>query len=192
MRGQDRHDTTPPSVRRRDRAARRLGLTGLWLAGLLTLGAWLGVWVTLAPARATLRDAQATLTRLDGQLADVQASLAPLDVLARPEALEAARTLERLSEAARTVPLLTTLFPDGALTRSADAAHDWRAALEDRGAWPALADARAQVQGWQAQLRALSTRLTLLAVGGAALLTLLCAWFAAGQLALIRLSRPQR
>ncbi len=192
MRGQERHDTTPPSVRRRDRAARRLGLTGLWLAALLTVGAWLGVWVTLAPARATLRDAQATLTRLDGQLADVQASLAPLDVLARPEALEAARTLERLSEAARTVPLLTTLFPDGTLTRSADVARDWRAALEDRGAWPALADARAQVQGWQAQLRALSTRLTLLAVGGAALLTLLCAWFAAGQLALIRLSRPQR
>ena len=108
-------------MRRRDRAARRLGLTGLWLAALLTVGAWLGVWVTLAPARATLRDAQATLTRLDGQLADVQASLAPLDVLARPEALEAARTLEVLSEAAGRVPLLTTLFPDGALTRGTTA-----------------------------------------------------------------------
>ncbi|WP_418514473.1 hypothetical protein [Deinococcus sp. RM] len=192
MNGQERHAPPQPAVRRRDQAARRLGLTGLWLAGLLTLGAWLGVWATLAPARATLRDAQATLTRLDGQLADVQATLAPLDVLARPEALEAARTLEALSEAAGRVPLLTTLFPDGALTRSADAARDWRAALEDRAAWPALADARAQVQGWQAQLRALSARLTLLVVGGAALLTLLCAWFAAGQLALIRLSRPDR
>ncbi|NTY00442.1 hypothetical protein [Deinococcus sp. JMULE3] len=178
-----------PPVRRRDRAARRLGLSGLWLAGLLTLGAWLGVWATLAPAQAALRDAQVTLTRLDAQLASVQDTLAPLDVLARPETLDAARTLEALSETARSVPLLTTLFPDGALTRSADAARDWRAALEDRAAWPALQDARAQVQAWQAQLRTLTTRLTLLTVGGAALLTLLCAWFAAGQLALIRLSR---
>lgn len=174
----------------RPRLLRRLGVTGLWLAALLTLGAWLGVWAVLSPARATLHGAQVSLAQLDARLARTQETLAPLDVLARPEALDAARTLETLSEAARTVPLLTTLFPDGALTRSADAARDWRAALEDRAAWPALDATRAQVQAWQAQLRTLTTRLTLLTVGGAVLLTLMCAWFAAGQLALIRLSRP--
>lgn len=174
----------------RPRLLRRLGVTGLWLAALLTLGAWLGVWAVLSPARTTLHGAQVSLAQLDARLARTQETLAPLDVLARPEALDAARTLETLSEAARTVPLLTTLFPDGALTRSADAARDWRAALEDRAAWPALDATRAQVQAWQAQLRTLTTRLTLLTVGGAVLLTLMCAWFAAGQLALIRLSRP--
>ncbi|MCD0167642.1 hypothetical protein IHN58_18530 [Deinococcus sp. 12RED42] len=48
---------------------------------------------------------------------------------------------------------------------------------------------------WQTRVQALQRRLTGLGVGLGTLITLLCAWFAAGQVALIRLTgdtRPDR
>ncbi|GGR51644.1 hypothetical protein GCM10008959_11150 [Deinococcus seoulensis] len=187
--------TAPGSRVRRRRALRRLGITGLWLAALLTLGAWLGVFLALAPARAALNGAAQSLGTLDRQLADAQATLAPLDLLGRPETQEAARTLRTLAEAARRTPLLDVFIPPATLDAGVNLAREWETGLRDRPPLPALAEARRSVSEWLARVQALQRRLTWLGVGLGALVTLLCAWFAVGQVALIRLVaevRPDR
>lgn len=178
----------------RCRALRRLGVTGVWLAAVLTVGAWLGVLLALAPARAGLAQADRTLVALDAQLAAAQATLAPFDVLARPGTLDAVHTLSELAGAAQRTPLLGLLFPAGSLADGQALARQWEDTLRARPPLPALGDARQQVDGWRAAVRALHLRLTWLGVGLGALVTLLCAWFAAGQVALIRLAgeTPQK
>ncbi|MCD0171742.1 hypothetical protein, partial [Deinococcus sp. 23YEL01] len=67
-------------------------------------------------------------------------------------------------------------------------ARQWETDLRGRPPLPTLTDARRSVTEWQAHVQALQRRLTGLGVGLGLLVTLLCAWFAAGQAALIRLA----
>lgn len=180
--------TAPGRRVRRRRALRRLGVTGLWLAALLTVGAWLGVFLALAPARAALNGAAQSLGTLDRQLADAQATLAPLDLLGRPETQDAARTLRTLAEAAQRTPLLDVFISPATLDAGVTLARQWETDLRGRPPLPTLTDARRSVTEWQAHVQTLQRRLTGLGVGLGLLVTLLCAWFAAGQAALIRLA----
>ncbi|MFC6592248.1 hypothetical protein ACFP81_09730 [Deinococcus lacus] len=101
----------PSSSRRRlarllARAGQWLGAVGMVLALLLPLGTW-GLALTLqAPARAALTQASAELGALDRQMQSVMTALEPLDVLARPEALESVRALGQLTREVEASPWL--------------------------------------------------------------------------------------
>lgn len=172
--------------RKRYRLARTLGLTGVWLAVALTLIAWLGVFVTLTPARLALQQAEAQLGTLDHQLEGAQAALAPFDLLSRPETLSAVQTLGQLAQGAQRTPLVGLLLDPAALNSAVTLTRDWEVTLKDRPPLPALTDARGTVQGWQARLHTWQRHLTWLGLGFGLLFTLLGAWFAAGQVALYR------
>lgn len=168
------------------RLARGLGLGGLVLAVLFTALLWTLTLGFQGTARATLTQADANLAALDTQLAGAQSALAPLDVLARPEALAAVRALHRLAEDARAAPLLQQLVSPRTLADAATLTGGWERALAERPPLSALAGARAGVQTWRDRVRVMQRRLTL-TVWTVNLVTLLLGgWFAAGQVALVR------
>lgn len=170
------------------RAARQLGLTGLWLAAVFTVGAWLGMALTLAPARAALNVAGTQLQALETRLGEAQTALAPFDLLARPQTLEAVQALARLAQDAQNNPLLGYVVPEGVRRDAAALTATWETALRDRPPLPALADAQRAVRGWRGHVAFLQGRLTLTLVAFGVIATLLGAWVAAGQWALYRLA----
>lgn len=172
------------SARNRLVLAREFGRTGVWLALVLTVSAWVSVGLTLAPARAALNGAQHQLSELDSRLQDAQAALAPFDLLSRPETLGAVKTLNDLAKQAESIPLVNHLFGKDNLRDAVALTADWEQNLQDRPPLPALADAREAVQDWRTRVQHFQERLTLLALGACVLFTLLGAWFAAGQWAL--------
>lgn len=176
---------------KRARLARDLGRTGLLLAAVFTAVTWAALAFTFAPARALLDRADTQLTALDARLADAQTALAPFDVLARPETLEAVQGLGDLARRAQAAPLLDLVIPPDTLEGAVTLTREWETALNARPPLPALQAARADVQGWQARVQTLRVRLTGIALLTGALLTLLCAWFAAGQWALWRWAEDQ-
>lgn len=170
--------------------ARTLGLGGLVLSVLLVTGIWVGGALALVSVQTTLHTAQTQLGHLNTQLGQVETALAPVDALVRPEAQSAVQTLGELVRSAQRTPLLGTVFGAENLQRAADLTAEWETALKGRlPATQSLTDTRVQLQTWQSLLTRLeqSLRLGALAVGG--ILTLLVAWFAAGQWALYRLAR---
>lgn len=164
--------------------AREFGRTGVWLALVLTVSGWLSVAALLAPAHAALAQAQTQLLELDARLGHAQSTLAPFDLLSRPELLGTVQTLNNLARRAGETPLVNTMFGQDNLHDAVKLTGDWQAALQDRPPLPALAEARTAVQNWQARLAQFRERLTLLALGVGLLFTLLGAWFALGQWAL--------
>lgn len=170
--------------RKRLLLAREFGRTGVWLALVLTVCGWLSLAALLAPTRAALAQAQTQLLELDARLADAQATLAPFDLLSRPELLGTVQTLNHLARRAGETPLVSTMFGQDKLRDAVTLTGDWQATLQDRPPLPALGEARAAVQGWQARVAQFHERLTLLALGAGLLFTLLGAWFALGQWAL--------
>lgn len=133
---------------KRARLARDLGRTGLLLAAVFTAVTWAALAFTFAPARALLDRADIQLTALDARLADAQTALAPFDVLARPETLEAVQGLGDLARRARAAPLLDLVIPPDTLEGAVTLTREWETALSARPPLPALQAARADVQGW--------------------------------------------
>ena len=172
----------------RARLARTFGLTGLWLALVLTVGAWLGLWLTLAPARAALNAADAQLLTLNTQLTEARRTLAPLDPLGRPETLEAVQALAGLARGAQASAVLGAVLPEQTLRDAVTLTGQWETALRMRPPLPALAEAQQTVQDWRGRVQFLRGRLTLTLVAFGLVFTLLGAWFAAGQWALYRLA----
>ncbi|MDV6372994.1 hypothetical protein [Deinococcus arenicola] len=175
-------------ARRRHRLARRVGLGGLWLAAVLVLSAWLGVFITLIPLRAALERTDQQLVTLETRLGAVQATLAPFDPLADPQTLEAVGALRRLAEGARAAPFLDRALGKDALDSAVTLTTGWETALRTRPPLPALAEARESAAAWRQTVQRTATQLTLGAWALCGLFTLLGAWFAAGQWALYRLA----
>ncbi|CAM3517912.1 hypothetical protein [Deinococcus frigens] len=173
---------------RRPRLARTLGLGGLWLAAALVLAVWVGVFTALIPARAVLERTDRQLLTLETRLADAQATLAPFDPLAGPQTLGAVQALNRLAVGARAAPFLDRAFGPEALNAAVTLTAGWEEALKTRPPLPALAEARAAAADGRASVRRMGRRLTLGAWALCGLVTLLGAWFAAGQWALYRLA----
>lgn len=164
---------------------------GVWLALVLTVAAWLALALALTPVRAALHGAEQQLAELDSRLADAQTTLAPFDLISRPEALGAVRTLNSLAQQAETTPIVNSLFGKEHLRDAVSLTGQWETALQDRPPLPALTDAREAVQDWKTRVQHFRERLTLLALGAGFLFTLLGAWFAAGQWALCRQAQEQ-
>lgn len=189
--------TAAPPAARSPRAlwtlARLLGGLGLGLALLLTLGTW-GLTLTLAPLLGGwLEQAAGGLGTLNGNLNNLIAAVEPLDILARPETLEAVRSLGDLSAQAREAPLIGAFLnsngvTDAALGEVQMVADNWATLLESRPSVPELRGQQAEVQAWlervQAAQRWLTPLVWLLNLGS----LLLGLWFAAGQWALMRLA----
>lgn len=170
--------------------ARTLGLSGLLLSALLVTGIWVGGGLAFVPVQATVHTAQTQLGHLNAQLVQVETALAPVDALVRPEAQSAVQTLGELARSAQRTPLLGTVFGADNLQRAADLTAQWQSVLDGRlPVAQTLTDTRAQLQTWQLRLTQLEQGLRLGALAAGAILTLLVAWFAAGQWALYRLAR---
>ncbi|QFP78048.1 hypothetical protein [Deinococcus sp. AJ005] len=147
--------------RRRVRLARSLGLGGLWLAAVLVLAMWVGVFAALIPARAALERADWQLQTLETRLADAQATLAPFDPLADPQTLAAVGALNRLAEGARAAPFLDLAFGKEALNTAVTLTAGWEDALRTRPPMPELAEARESAAAWRQTVERSGRRLTL-------------------------------
>ncbi|WP_261663382.1 hypothetical protein [Deinococcus sp. Marseille-Q6407] len=178
------------------RLARLLGGLGIGLSVLLTLGTW-GLTLIFAPQLAHWLDqASAGLTNLNTGLEQLTASLAPLDLLARPETLDAVRTLGDLAAQARSAPIIGLFLSQNGVTDQAlqglqTVAGNWAELLEHRPSLPQLRAEQAEVQGWLTRVQQARQWLTpavwLLNLGA----LLLGLWFLAGQWALMRLAGEQ-
>lgn len=169
---------------KRLRLAREFGRTGVWLALVLTVSMWMAVAVALTPARTALGSAERQLLELDARLADAQTTLAPFDVLARPETLGAIQTLNDLAERAQALPLVDTMFGQQNLRDAVTLTADWQTTLRNRPPLPALNEARQEVQDWRGRVKGFQERLTFIGLAFCLLFTLLGTWFGAGQWAL--------
>lgn len=176
-------------ARKRLALARTLGLSGLLLSLLCVVGVWVGGALAFVPVQATLHTTQTQLGHLNTQLVQVETAVAPLDALVRPEAQSAVQTLGELARSAQRTPLLGTVFGAENLQRAADLTAQWETVLAGRlPVAQTLTDTRAQLQIWEQWLTRLEQGLRLGALAVGAVLTLLVAWFAAGQWALYRLA----
>lgn len=189
--------TAPTPAARSHRAlwslARLLGGLGIALALLLTLGTW-GLTLTLVSVLGGwLEQAAAGLGTLNGNLNNLIAAIEPLDILARPETLEAVRSLGDLSAQAREAPLIGAFLNNNGVTDAAlgevqMVADNWATLLESRPSVPELRGQQAEVQAWLTRVQTAQRWLTpaawLLNLGS----LLLGLWFAAGQWALMRLA----
>lgn len=175
------------------RLARLLGALGTGLAALLTLGTW-GLTLTLLPVLSGwLSQAEAGLTAVDTNLAQLTASLEPLDILARPETLAAVRSVGNLADRAQEAPLIGLFLTQNGVTEQAlrefqTVTDNWATLLENRPSVPELRAQQAEVQTWLERTHAAQRLLTpaawLLNLGS----LLLGAWFLAGQWALMHLA----
>ncbi|GGK24049.1 hypothetical protein GCM10008955_17040 [Deinococcus malanensis] len=173
------------------RLARTLGITGLGLSVTVTVATWLGLLMTLAPAQKSLDLALAQLERLESQLATVQRTLAPLEQLGRPQTVAAVRTLADLTQTAQRTPLAGALLGQEMLGNAVALTRAWEEALSQGPGLTGLTEARQTVRHWQEQVRSARRTLDWMAVALGLLVTLLCAWFAAGQWMLYRHAREQ-
>lgn len=171
--------------------ARVLGTVGIGLALLLMLGTW-GLTLTFAPMiGGWLNQAEVGLSNMNTNMGNLINSLEPLDILARPETLEAVRSLGNLAEQARQAPLIGAFLTQNGVTAQALnevqlVTDNWATLLEDRPSVPELRAQQADIQAWLKRTRTAQAWLTPLTWGlnfGSLLLGL---WFMAGQWALLR------
>ncbi|MFC6616758.1 hypothetical protein [Deinococcus radiophilus] len=99
--------------------ARVLGTVGIGLALLLMLGTW-GLTLTFAPMiGGWLNQAEVGLSNMNTNMGNLINSLEPLDILARPETLDAVRSLGNLAERARQAPLIGAFLTQNGVTAQA-------------------------------------------------------------------------
>lgn len=173
------------------RAARALGLTGVWLSAVVTVVTWLGLLMILAPAQKSLEHASIQLERLEAQLVITQRTLAPLDQLGRPQTAAAVRVLADLAQTAQGSRLARAVLGQEVLSNAVILTRAWDEALSRRSGLTGLREARQMVGHWQEQLQRAQRKLRWSALALGMLVTLLCAWSAAGQWMLYRHAREQ-
>lgn len=172
------------------------GVVGAVFGLLTVLGLWLLTLTYLPALGALAAQAEASLSALDSGLDSLISALGPLDLLARPETLDAVRTVGDLAAQARQAPLVGAWLQSNGVTDStlaalAGAAGDWAAMLEQR---PSMAELRQCQEGVQVALaggQLLRDWLTPLAWALNLLMLPLGAWLVGGQWALYRLASEQ-
>lgn len=172
---------------------RLLGGVGLGLCALLVLGTW-GLTLTLGPKLGGyLAQADAALGTLDSNLTGLIDALEPLDLLARPETLDAVRALAHLAGQVEDSPFAGLLLGEnaGMLDQWQAKLGTWESVLQNRPSVPALREQQAEVRLWLGRVHLAQSWLTpsiwLLNLSALAL----GAWFAAGQWALLRLANER-
>lgn len=175
------------------RTARFLGLTGVLLTALCVCAVWVGGWWLLTPGQAALRSAQGQLQTLAQTLQRAETSLAPLDEAARPQARQAVQGVLALTENLDGNPLLASLLarvgaglPD--LSAAGAALREWDRALAERPTLEGLTQTRLTAERWSERAAWVLSWFQAGVLGLCAGLTLLLAWFGAGQWALARLA----